>query len=187
MYEDFTRRRHICQAAYEFLLTMAEIQIRTLTAADWEPVRQIFLEGIATGQATFEAQAPSWAIWNSNHLVTPRLVATSEERVMGWAALSSVSARAVYAGVAETSVYVGDDWRGKGVGRALLEALLVQSESNGIWTLQASIFPENTASLNLHLSRGFRVVGSRERIGKMEGTWRDTVLLERRSKLVGSD
>jgi len=129
------------------VLAMSGIQIRTLTGRDWEPVNSIYRDGIATGQATFETRAPSWADWNSAHLSAPRLVATSEERIVGWAALSPVSSRTVYAGVAEVSVYVGNDWRGKGVGRALLDTLVKESEKNTIWTLQASIFPENVASI----------------------------------------
>jgi phosphinothricin acetyltransferase len=164
---------------------MAGIEIRTLTADDWNAVRAIYLDGIATNQATFETQAPSWAEWDSVHLPAPRLVATSEDRVLGWAALSPVSSRAVYAGVAEVSVYVDVDSRGKGLGKALFGALITESEKNGIWTLQASIFVENIASIALHKACDFCVVGRRERIGKGNGVWRDTVLLERRSKLVG--
>lgn len=166
---------------------MAEIQFRTLTSRDWETVRSIYLEGIATGQATFETAAPSWDDWNKNHLPAPRLVAMSGPHIIGWAALSAVSRRAVYAGVAETSVYVANYWRGKGVGRALLEAIIAESENNDIWTLQASIFSENEASVKLHLSCGFRAVGTRERIAKLNGAWRDTLFLERRSVRVGTD
>lgn len=166
---------------------MDGIQIRTLTDDDWEAVRSVYLDGIATGQATFETQAPSWAEWDGNHLPALRLVADSERRILGWAALSPVSSRFVYAGVAEVSVYVGHDWRGKGVGKSLLEALVAQSEKNGIWTLQASIFPENLASTALHKACGFREIGRRERIGKLKGVWRDTVLLERRSQVAGMD
>jgi len=166
---------------------MSGIQIITLLFDDWQRVRSIYLEGIASGQATFETRAPSWAEWDSAHLPAPRLVAASEKRVIGWAALSPVSSRAVYAGVAEVSVYVGHDFRGKGAGRGLLESLVVESERNAIWTLQASIFPENVASMALHKSCGFREVGKRERIGKMNGVWRDTILLERRSKVVACD
>ena len=150
---------------------MSGMAIRTLNLDDWERVRSIYLEGIATRQATFEPRAPSWADWDSAHLPAPRLVAISEEHVVGWAALSPVSSRAVYAGVAEVSLYVGNDSRGKGVGKGLLESLVLDSESNAIWTLQASIFPENVASLALHKSCGFREVGRRERIGKMNGVW----------------
>jgi L-amino acid N-acyltransferase YncA len=166
---------------------MSGIEIRTLLFDDWERVRSIYIEGIATGQATFETRAPSWAKWDSAHLPAPRLVATSAEHVVGWAAVSPVSSRTVYAGVAEVSVYVRNESRGKGVGRGLLESLVVDSERNAIWTLQASIFPENIASMALHKSCGFREVGRRERIGKMNGVWRDTILLERRSKVVECD
>ena len=160
-------------------------QIRPLVAEDWEFVRSIYLAGIATGQATFETDAPTWEGWNKAHFTTSRFVANAKERVVGWAALSPVSTRAVYAGVAEVSVYIDSEWRGQGIGRALLERLVTESERNAIWTLQASIFPENAASISLHKSCGFREVGTRERIGKMEGVWRDTILLERRSRLVG--
>lgn len=171
----------------EFASSGNAIEIRALTADDWQAVSLIYQDGIATGQATFEAATPSWTEWDKNHLTTSRLVATSAERVVGWAALSQVSSRAVYEGVVETSVYVAQEWRRKGVGRALLETMVIEAESNGIWTLQASIFPENAASMNLHQSCGFRVVGTRQRIGRLNGVWRDTLLLERRSNLVGND
>jgi phosphinothricin acetyltransferase len=154
---------------------------------DWELVRSIYLAGIATGHATFETRAPDWAHWNNTHLPAPRLVAISSETIVGWAALSPISTRSVYAGVAEVSVYVSEEMRGQGVGRLLLETLVKESEQNGIWTLQAGIFPENVASISLHKSCGFRAVGTRERIGKMKGVWRDTVLLERRSRMIGVD
>jgi len=170
-----------------FMMSTSGIKIRALSFTDWELVRAIYLDGIATSQATFETEAPSWEAWDKNHLPAPRLVAALDRSVVGWAALSPVSQRSVYAGVAETSVYVARYWHGQRVGRALLEALSAESENNGIWTLQASIFPENTASLNLHRSCGFRVVGTRQGIGKMNGNWRDTVLLERRSQLAGRD
>jgi len=162
-------------------------QIRPLAAEDWEFVRSIYVDGIATGQATFEIEAPTWERWNNAHLPAPRFVAISNEQVVGWAALTPVSARSVYAGVAEVSVYVSSNLQGQGIGRALLETLVSESERNGIWTLQASIFPENMASISLHKSCGFREVGPREHIGKMKGVWRDTMMLERRSKLVGCD
>ena len=161
--------------------------IRVMAPEDWESVRLIYLAGIATGQATFETESPTWTSWNKVHLLAPRLVAVSDEEIAGWAALSRVSTRPVYAGVAEVSVYVDQQMRGRGVGALLLETLVQESEKIGIWTLQAGIFPENAASLSLHNSFGFREVGTRERIGKMKGVWRDTVLLERRSKLVGRD
>jgi phosphinothricin acetyltransferase len=168
-------------------LSGSSVQIRDLAAEHWERVSSIYLDGIATGQATFETRAPSWAEWSSGHLAAPRLVATDGGHIVGWAALSPVSSRSVYAGVAEVSVYVSSASRGRGVGKRLLEKLVVESEKNMIWTLQASIFPENIASVALHLSCGFREVGRRERIGKMNGIWRDTMLLERRSKIVGID
>ena len=151
---------------------------------DWERVRSIYLEGIATGHTTFETVAPSWEKWDAGHLQVARLVAREGDRVLGWAALSAVSSREVYRGVAELSVSVGRESRGRGVGRALLEALIAESERNGIWTLQASIFPENVASVKLHLRCGFREVGRRERIAKLNGVWRDTLLFERRSRTV---
>ena len=154
---------------------------------DWEQVRAIYLEGIATGQATFETAAPNWETWDASHLRYGRLVARAGERIKGWAALSAVSGRCVYAGVAETSIYVGEDSRGQGIGSALLAALLPISEANGVWTLQAGIFPENVGSVRLHKGFGFREVGVRERIGRMNGIWRDTLLLERRSLTVGID
>ena len=158
-----------------------------LKAKDWELVRSINLDGIATGVATFETSAPTWEKWDAGHFRKMRLVAREAEgEVLGWAALSPVSDRCVYGGVAEVSVYVGEHGRGRGVGRALLESLIEASEQNGIWTLQAGVFPENTASIKLHLSCGFREVGRRERIGKLNGVWRDTLLLERRSKNVGA-
>ena len=152
---------------------------------DWEQVRSIYLEGIATGYTTFETDAPSWEKWDAGHLQVARLVARKRDRVLGWAALSSVSKRDAYRGVAELSVSVAEASRGQGIGRALLEALIAESERNDIWTLQAAIFPENTASVKLHLRSGFREVGRRERIGKLNGSWRDTLLFERRSKIVG--
>jgi phosphinothricin acetyltransferase len=158
-----------------------------LTAAHWPDVEAIYTQGIATGNATFETQSPTWETWNAGHLAHSRLVATDATgQVLGWAALSPVSGRCVYGGVAEVSVYVAEAARGRGVGQQLLAALIDESEKNGIWTLQASIFPENTASIRLHKANGFRVMGKRERIGKLAGVWRDTVLLERRSAVVGT-
>jgi phosphinothricin acetyltransferase len=161
--------------------------IDEMRVEDWPRVRAIYAEGIATGHATFEPEAPAWDAWDASHLRAARLVARDAGRVKGWAALSAVSGRCVYAGVAEVSVYVGRAFRGAGVGHALLEQLIRASEAAGIWTLQAGIFPENTASKGLHLRCGFREVGRRERIGQLHGLWRDTLLLERRSKIVGVD
>jgi len=153
--------------------------------ADWESVRAIYREGIATGNATFEQSAPEWEQWDEGHLRACRLVARSRGEMLGWAALSPVSRRRVYRGVAEVSVYVSGRARRQGVGTALLIALIESSEREGIWTLQAGIFPENTASVELHRRAGFRVVGTRERLGSMDGRWRDVVLMERRSAVVG--
>jgi L-amino acid N-acyltransferase YncA len=152
-----------------------------MRASDWEQVRVIYLEGIRSGHSTFETEAPSWEKWDEGHLPIARLVMREGETVLGWAALSPVSKRHVYRGVAELTVYVRENARGQGIGRALLEALIGESEKEGIWTLQASIFPENTASIQLHQRCGFREVGRRERIAMMNGVWRDTLLFERRS------
>lgn len=152
---------------------------------DWGMVRSIYQEGIATGNATFETSVPAWEAWDAGHLRDCRFIAREEGRVVGWAVLSPVSGRCVYAGVAEVSVYVTASARGKGVGKALLRALVEGSERQGIWTLQAGIFPENEASIALHKSCGFREVGRRERLGQMNGAWRDVVLMERRSNVVG--
>ena len=152
---------------------------------DWEPVRLIYLEGIDTGNATFETEAPDWDSWNNTHLFFCRLVARRSGSVVGWAALSPVSNRCVYGGVAEVSLYVAAEARAKGIGRALLSELVAGSERNAIWTLQAGILAENSASIAVHKGAGFREVGVRERIGKLNGKWRDVVLMERRSKLVG--
>jgi phosphinothricin acetyltransferase len=155
-----------------------------MTASDWEQVRAIYVEGLREGNSTFETQAPSWEAWDEGHLKSPRLVMRADDKVLGWAALSPVSRRSVYSGVAELTIYVTESERGKGIGRALLEQLIEESEQAGIWTLQASIFPENVASIELHLKSGFREVGRRERIAKLNGVWRDTILFERRSKRV---
>ena len=153
--------------------------------ADWEAVKQIYEEGIATGNATFQQQAPNWEEWNNDHLSHSRIIAKEDGTILGWAALTGVSGRCVYAGVAEVSVYVSDKARGKGVGKKLLQKLIEESEINNLWTLQAGIFPENIASIKIHEACGFRTIGKRERIGKMNNVWRDTLLLERRSDKVG--
>ena len=152
---------------------------------DWAAVRAILQEGIATGNATFETDAPEWEEWDKSHLRECRFVARKGGRVVGWAALSLISSRCVYAGVAEVSVYVAASTRGEGIGKALLRALTEGSERMGIWTLQAGIFPENLASIALHKACGFRQVGYRERLGRLDGVWRDVVLMERRSNVVG--
>ena len=155
--------------------------------SDWEAVKQIYEEGIATGNATFQQSAPTWEEWNNSHLPHSRIVAKEDNKVLGWAALTPVSGRCVYAGVAEVSVYVSDKTRGKGIGKQLLQKLIEESEANNIWTLQAGIFPENTPSIKIHEACGFRIFGTRERIGKMNGVWRDNLVLERRSKTVGTN
>jgi phosphinothricin acetyltransferase len=166
----------------------------------WPAVREIYGEGIATGNATFEMELPEWEKWDASHHNHCRLIALEPREeavaeiliplegvsVLGWAALSPVSSRRVYAGVAEVSVYVATAARGRGVGRALLQALVQESEKSGIWTLQAGIFPENAASIALHKSCDFREVGIRRRIGKLGDTWRDVMLLERRSAITSS-
>jgi L-amino acid N-acyltransferase YncA len=162
-----------------------DLTIDKLRVDDWEIVRSIYLDGIATGLASFETEAPDWQRWDNAHLNFARLAARCGSDVVGWAALSPVSSRRVYAGVAEVSVYVAASTRGLGVGRSLLVALIEEAERNGIWTLQAGIFPENTASIALHKSCGFREVGRRERLGMLHGVWRDVILLERRSRAIG--
>ena len=162
-----------------------EFRVAAMAAEDWPEVRAIYLEGIATGNATFETTAPEWAAWDSAHVRGCRFVARARDEIWGWAALTPVSGRCVYAGVAEVSVYVAGRARGRGVGKALLDALVKESEENRFWTLQAGIFPENAASVALHKRTGFRLVGRRERIGAMNGRWRDTLLFERRSKVAG--
>ena len=152
---------------------------------DWPAVRGIYREGIATGNATFETELPDWEKWDSNHRKDCRLIARKGEQVLGWAALSPVSGRRVYAGVAEVSVYVAAAARGSGVGKSLLQTLIAESELHGLWTLQAGVFRENAASIALHKSCGFREVGVRQRIGKLGEIWRDVLLLERRSATVG--
>jgi phosphinothricin acetyltransferase len=155
-----------------------------MTPDHWGAVRAIYLEGIATGDATFEQTAPEWAQWDRGHLTACRFVAISSGEVIGWAALSPVSPRPVYAGVAEVSIYVAARARGLGVGKALLRALIEASERHNLWTLQAGILPENVPSLALHTGVGFRIVGTRERLGRLDGRWRDVVLVERRSAVV---
>jgi L-amino acid N-acyltransferase YncA len=166
------------------LLAPPSVDLRVLTEDDWTAVADIYWDGMRSGLATFETEVPSWQEWNAAHLADHRLVAEILGEVVGWAALSPASSRRAYAGVAENSVYVARDARGCGVGRVLLEALIAGAEGAGIWTIQTSIFPENRASLALHERCGFRVVGTRERIAKRDGIWRDTVFLERRSEVI---
>jgi len=160
--------------------------IDKMTREDWEAVQSIYTEGLATGNATFETEIPTFDEWDQSHLQLCRLVVRNESNIVAWAALSQVSRRNVYRGVVEVSIYVASSARGLGIGKTLLQALIVESESAGIWTLQAGIFPENIASIALHQACGFRELGRRERIGQMNGVWRDVVLLERRSEVVGT-
>ena len=158
--------------------------LRPMSADDWAAVERIWAEGIATGLATFETQTPTWAEFDAGRLPGQRLVSEVGGDVVGWAALSPVSRRLCYEGVAENSIYVAEASRGQGIGGALMEALVTGADAAGIWTIQTAVFPENQASIALHERAGFRVVGRRERIAKLEGRWRDTLLLERRSPAV---
>ena len=161
------------------------MDVRGLLPTDWQEVARIYREGIETGNATFETEVPSWEEWDAAHLRDHRLVAVRDGAVVGWIALVPVSPRECYAGVAEVSAYVGEEARGEGAGSALLTTLIDSSERAGIWTLQTGVFPENDVSLRLLQRFGFRVVGTRERIGRMHGMWRNVTFLERRSEVVG--
>ena len=167
------------------MLKKDKMEIRPMQAKDWQTVSKIYEEGIATGFASFETSTPTYEAWDSAHMASCRLVATENDKVFGWAALSPVSNRCVYGGVAEVSVYVGQESRGKGVGQLLIYALIKESETEGLWTLQSGIFPENEGSVVLHKKAGFRYIGKRERVGKLDGIWKDNLLFERRSETVG--
>jgi L-amino acid N-acyltransferase YncA len=160
------------------------VEIRELRQEDWPAVRAIYEQGIAGRNATFETEAPDWDTWDRSHLDAHRLVAVEDGRVLGWAALAPVSERCVYQGVAENSLYVDCSAQGRGIGKALLERLVADAERAGIWTIQTGVFPENDASVGLHLACGFRVVGLRERLGQLDGEWRDVLFLERRSEVI---
>jgi phosphinothricin acetyltransferase len=160
------------------------VEVRDLRSENWAEVARIYAEGIATGNATFETEVPAWAAWDAAHLAEHRFLAERDGRVVGWIALSPASRRPCYAGVAEISVYVAEDARGNGVGTELLAAVVASAERDGLWTLQTNVFPENEPSLALLRRFGFRTVGTRERIGRLHGVWRDTVLVERRSEVV---
>jgi len=165
--------------------TASSLAIRDLRPLDWPEVARIYADGIATGVATFEVEPPTWERWSAAHPEI-RVVAAVDERIVGFCALSPVSDRRCYRGVAEESVYVASWAQGGGVGRALLDEVIARSEAAGIWTLEAGIFPENKPSLRLHLGCGFRLVGVRERLGEAGGLWRDVLFLERRSEVVGA-
>jgi len=161
------------------------VLIEEMKDESWEAVQRIYNAGIATKNATFQTEAPEWEAWDQAHRKDCRLIARIGNKVAGWAALSNVSNRCVYAGVAEVSIYIDPAFHGMGVGDQLMKQLIAESEKNGLWTLQAGIFPENKASIALHLKNGFKILGIREKIGKMDNVWRDTAMLERRSKVVG--
>ena len=160
------------------------VTIEALRVEHWPGVARVYAEGIATGNASFETEVPSWEAWDSSHLAEHRLVALRDGEVVGWAAVSPVSDRCVYGGVVEKSVYVAEAARGQGLGQRLLEELIASTEAGGVWTIQTGIFPENEGSIRLHERVGFEVVGRRKRLGKLHGVWRDVLLLERRSGAV---
>ena len=164
--------------------SILQVEIGALRAEHWPGVARIYAEGIATGNSTFETDVPSWERWDSDHLPEHRFVALCADRVVGWAAVAPVSSRCVYEGVVENSVYVSTGDRGKGVGRLLLEQLVESTEAAGVWTIQAGMFPENIASIELHEALGFEIVGRRKRLAQLDGEWRDVLLLERRSPRV---
>lgn len=165
-----------------------KVNIMPMKADDWTSVAKIYNDGISSGFATFETSAPDYANWNKAHLKACRLIATLAQETIGWAALSPVSGRCVYGGVAEVSIYIATSARGLGIGKLLMKQLITDSEKEGIWTLQSGIFPENKASIELHKSIDFRYIGKREKIGKTaEGVWKDNLLFERRSTAIGID
>ena len=161
------------------------IIIREISDIDAREVLQIFEMGIETGNATFEKVAPTWNDWKANHHIHSRFAAEADHKIVGWVALSAVSKREAYKGVAEISIYLHNDYKGRGIGSAMMEKVIESSEQNGIWTLLAVVFPENIASVNLHKKHGFRVIGTRDKISKINGIWRDTLMLERRSRKTG--
>jgi len=166
---------------------MEHLNIEAMTPDSWSDVARIYEYGISTKNATFEKQAPDWKSWDKTHRKECRLIAMIGQDIVGWAALASVSGRSVYAGIAEVSIYVDAGYTGKKIGDKLMRSLIIESENFGFWSLQAGIFPENVGSIKLHLKHGFRIVGIKEKIGKMDDKWRDVTLLERRSRVVGVD
>lgn len=161
------------------------MEIITVRKDHFPEIAEIYRQGLETGNATFETTVPTWEEWDKAKLKHSRLVAIIDNTVAGWAALSAVSDRCVYGGVAEVSIYISKDYQGKGIGKALMQKLIEESERNGIWTLQSGMFPENEATVALHQSSGFRMIGYREKVGKLGNTWRDTIMMERRSKTTG--
>lgn len=168
-------------------MTDKELVIREMDKDDWEDVRQIFVEGIQTGNATFQTEAPTWKEWDASHTINCRYVATLKGRVIGWVALSPISSRPAFSGVAEVSIYLSSSSTGMGIGGKLLKHLIAESETQGFWTIQSMIFPENEGSIHLHKKHGFETVGTRKQIGQLNGVWRDVVLLERRSSTLEKD
>jgi L-amino acid N-acyltransferase YncA len=164
-----------------------QVTLQQMSEKDWEFVREIYIQGIETGNATFDTEPPTWEEWDKGHLDFCRFVACYGEQIIGWAALSQSAHKEAYHGVAEVSIYVSTNASGKGVGSLLLKELIKASEAEGFWTLQALIFPENVASITLHTHNGFEIVGTRKKVGKLNGKWRDVVFLERRSTVVGID
>ncbi|MEL6250644.1 MAG: N-acetyltransferase family protein [Bacteroidota bacterium] len=162
-----------------------EIRIREMISGDWPAVKAIYQKGLDLGYASFETTAPGWEQWDASHLADFRYVAVSSEDILGWVALSRVSAREVYRGVAEVSIYIDPAQSGRGLGKLLMAKVIEESETQGFWTLQSGIFPQNTASIHLHEKMGFRKIGYREKVAKRDGIWQDNVLMERRSKKVG--
>jgi len=163
------------------------MEILSINKNHYPDIAAIYQQGINTGMATFETSAPSWESWNENKLQHSRIIAFENSEALGWAALSKASSRCVYEGVAEVSIYIAENHRGKGVGKILMEHLIRESEDNGIWTLQSGMFPENEATIALHKLFGFRIIGYREKIGKLNGVWKDSVIMERRSTIVGTE
>lgn len=168
-------------------MSIENITLTAMKEAHWKEVSRIYQEGMDTGLATFETKVPTWEAWDRAHLEIARVVAVLDGKVVGWAALSPVSSRCVYGGVAEVSVYICPEHQRLGIGMKLMQFLIDESEKNGYWTLQSGIFPENLPSIELHRKMGFRVLGFRERIGKRDGVWKDNVQMERRSKIIGID
>ncbi len=161
-----------------------KITIKSMLPEHWSEVAIIYQDGVETGMATFEKEIPSWEVWDSNHIKACRIIAVLNKKIVGWAALSPVSSRCVYGGVGEVSVYVSNGFRGNQIGEKLLRRLIMESEENGLWTIQSSVFPENIGSIKLHEKVGFRKIGYREKIGALNGVWKDNILLEKRSKLI---
>jgi len=162
-----------------------KVEINHIEPEDWQEIARIYKQGIATGIATFETEVPTWKQWDDSHIKSCRLAARMGNQLVGWAALSAVSGRCVYGGVAEVSVYVDNESNGKGIGSQLLKSLINESKNEGFWTIQSGIFPQNIASIKLHEKMGFRKIGYREKIGKLHSIWYDNILMERRSKTIG--